>query len=60
MPPRDRPWRTALGDAGAEIVANAVVAKVDPDGTVCIDANADLDLIVDVVGEVGPIVAFRS
>lgn len=44
------PLTSNLNYTGHEIVANAVIAPVSPDGEVCFRSSADTDLVVDING----------
>lgn len=50
FPCGDRPLSSNLNFAADDVVANAVIAPVGPDGTVCFYSNAALDLVVDASG----------
>jgi uncharacterized repeat protein (TIGR01451 family) len=50
FPCGDRPLSSNLNFAAGQVVANAVVAPVGPQGTVCFYSNAALDLVVDASG----------
>ena len=45
-----RPTASNVNFVANQVVANAVVTKVAADGTVCIYAHAQTDLVVDVNG----------
>ena len=50
FPCGDRPLSSNVNFTAGQVVANAVIAPVSPDGTVCFYTTAALDLIVDAVG----------
>ena len=55
----DLPPTSSLNPAVGQITPNLVMAQVSPTGTVCLFTNADVDLVVDVVGFVSSATATK-
>ena len=47
---KPRPNASTLNYAAGQVVANGATIKLDPQGDICVYANRETDLVVDVTG----------